>query len=214
MSNQHEPSSDALGPRPGLVPHSLADDLQGLLTGCLFMALGLILMREAHLLSGGVTGLAFLVHYISGWRLGAAVFALNLPFYVFAWRALGRRFTLKTFAAVALLSVYTELLPRWLAFGPVDPVFAAIMGGLLAGVGILMLMRHNASLGGLGVLAIYLQQRRGWRAGVVQMVCDVLILASAFLVLPPAGVALSVLGALALNFVIAVNHRPERYHGM
>lgn len=207
-------SPHTLAPRPGVVRHSLADDVQGLLTGCLFVALALVLMRQAHLLSGGVTGLAFLVHYASGWRLGWAVFALNLPFYVFAWRALGWRFTLKTFAAVALLSVYTELLPRWLAFGAVEPVFAALMGGLLAGVGILILMRHNASLGGLGVLAIYLQQRRGWRAGVVQMLCDVLILSSAFVLLPPLGVLLSVLGAVALNFVIAVNHRPDRYHGM
>lgn len=214
MSANPEPSSGTLGPRPGTVRHTLFDDVQGLLTGCLFMALALTLMRQAHLLSGGVTGLAFLLHYASGLRLGGAVFALNLPFYVFAWRALGWRFTLKTFAAVALLSVYTELLPRWLTFGTVDPVFAALMGGLLAGVGILILMRHNASLGGLGVLAIYLQQRRGWRAGVVQMLCDVLILCSAFVLLPPAGVALSVLGAVALNFVIAVNHRPDRYHGM
>lgn len=203
-----------LTPRPGLVRHSLLDDVQGLLTGCLFMALALILMRQAHLLSGGVTGLAFLLHYASGWPLGAVVFVLNLPFYALAWRALGWRFTLKTFASVALLSLYIELLPLWLDFGQVQPVFAAVMGGLLAGVGILMLMRHNASLGGLGVLAIYLQQRRGWRAGVVQMLCDVLILCSAFVLLPPVGVALSVLGAVALNFVVAVNHRPERYHGM
>jgi hypothetical protein len=51
-------------------------------------------------------------------------------------------------------------------------VFSAVMSGLLAGTGILILMRHQASLGGLGALAFYLQQRRGWRAGTVQMLCD------------------------------------------
>ena len=180
----------------------------------LFVALALVFMRASRLLPGGVTGLAFIVHYASGWSLGAALFVLNLPFYLFAWRALGRRFTLKTFAAVAVLSVYTELLPPLVSLAHVDPVFSAVMSGLLAGTGILILMRHQASLGGLGALAFYLQQRHGWRAGTVQMLCDAAILASALWLLPPSQVALSVLAAAALNFVIAINHRPDRYHGI
>ena len=36
----------------------------------------------------------------------------------------------------------------------------------------------------------------------------------AYRLLPPSQVALSVLAAAALNFVIAINHRPDRYHGI
>ena len=194
--------------------HSVLEDVQAILTGCLFVALALVFMRASRLLPGGVTGLAFIVHDASGWSLGAALFVLNLPFYLFAWRALGWRFTLKTFVAVAVLALYTELLPRLVGLARLDPVFSAVMSGLLAGTGILILMRHQASLGGLGALAFYLQQRRGWRAGTVQMLCDAAILASALWLLPPSQVALSVLAAAALNFVIAINHRPDRYHGI
>ncbi len=202
--------------RPSVPPraHSALEDVQAILTGCLFVALALVFMRDSRLLPGGVTGLAFIVHYASGWALGAALFVLNLPFYLFAWRALGWRFTLKTFVAVAVLALYTELLPRLVGLARLDPVFSAVMSGLLAGTGILILMRHQASLGGLGALAVYLQQRRGWRAGTVQMLCDALILGSALWLLPPGRVALSVLSAAALNFVIAINHRPDRYHGI
>ena len=42
-----------------------------------------------------------------------------------------------------------------------QPAFAAILAGLMSGVGILMLVRHKSSLGGFGVLAIYLQERHG-----------------------------------------------------
>ncbi len=202
--------------RPSVPPraHSALEDVQAILTGCLFVALALVFMRDSRLLPGGVTGLAFIVHYASGWALGAALFVLNLPFYLFAWRALGWRFTLKTFVAVAVLALYTELLPRLVGLARLDPVFSAVMSGLLAGTGILILMRHQASLGGLGALAFYLQQRRGWRAGTVQMLCDALILGSALWLLPPGRVALSGLSAAALNFVIAINHRPDRYHGI
>ena len=93
------------------------------------------------------------------------------------------------------------------------PLFGAVMAGLMSGIGILILIRHGASLGGIGVLAIYLQKRKGWRAGSVQMGFDCLILSLGLLVVSPEQVALSIIGAAALNLVIAVNHRPDRYHG-
>ena len=87
------------------------------------------------------------------------------------------------------------------------------MGGFLAGISILMLIRHKSSLGGLGILVIHLQNTRGWRAGKLQMAADVLILAAGIFVRDPLSVALSILGAIALNLVIAVNHKSGRYMG-
>ncbi len=196
------------------VPHTLFEDAQGLLTGALFVALAVLLFREAGLLTGGTTGLAFLLHYLHGWPLGAVLFVLNLPFYMFGWWTLGRIFTFKTFAAVALLSLYVEWLPRWIGFEHLSAPFAAVLAGLLAGAGILMLIRHQASLGGVGILALWLQKRHGWRAGHVQMLADAAILLGGFWVLSPWMLALSLLGALSLNAVIAINHRKGRYFGV
>ena len=178
------------------------------------MALAVCLFREVGLFTGGTTGLAFLVHYLGGYPLGAVLFVINLPFYVFGWLKLGRVFTLKTFTAVALLSIYVEVLPQWLGFSHLNPVFAAVMAGLLAGTGILILIRHGASLGGVTITAVYLQKSRGWRAGNVQMAVDFLILLAAFVVAEPSKALLSLLGAAALNLVIGVNHRTDRYYGV
>jgi uncharacterized membrane-anchored protein YitT (DUF2179 family) len=191
--------------------HTPFDDAQALFTGALFVALGIVLSRAAGLLAGGTAGVAFLMHYATGWPFGPLFFAINLPFYALAWRAFGRAFTLKTFASVALVSLAVEAIPRLLAIERIDPWFAAVMGGCAIGAGLLMLFRHRASLGGLNVLALMLQERRGWRAGRVQMALDVVIVAAAFAIVEPWRVALSVLGAIALNLVVAVNHRPGRY---
>ena len=86
-----------------------------------------------------------------------------------------------------------------------------MLGGLLVGAGLLMLFRHRASLGGVNVVALYLQERLGWRAGRVQLVVDLLILLAAFGVTDLWRVALSVLGAVVLNMTLAINHRPGRY---
>jgi len=194
-------------------PHSALEDIQGLLTGCLFVALGVCMFREAALFTGGTTGVAFLLHYFAQMPLGAVLFVINLPFYVFGWQRLGHAFTFKTFAAVGLLSIYVELLPQWIGFSHLDPVFAALMAGLLIGTGILILIRHGASLGGVTIMSVYLQKTRGWRAGHVQMAIDACILLTAFALTDVHKALLSLLGAFALNLVIAVNHRADRYYG-
>ena len=196
------------------IRHTFLEDAQAILVAPLFVAFAVLLFRQAGLLTGGTVGVAFLIHYASGWPMGAVVFAINLPFYIFAVRSMGWTFTIKTFICVSLLAVYTEVLPMLITLQSINPVFAAVMGGFLAGVGLLILIRHKASLGGLGVLAIYLQNSKGWRAGKVQMAADFVIVGAALLIRDPLSVGLSILGALALNLVIAVNHKARRYMGM
>jgi uncharacterized membrane-anchored protein YitT (DUF2179 family) len=194
--------------------HSPTEDAQALVVGTLFVALGIVLYAKAGLLTGGTAGLALLVHYMSGVSFGLLFFLINLPFVWLAVRALGWTFTLKSLAAVGLLSLLTELLPRWIDVARLDPLFAAVMGGLLMGMGLLVLFRHHASLGGINVLVLYLQQRRGWRAGKVQMVVDILIVLASVAVVPLPLIALSIVGSVALNLVVATNHRPGRYLGV
>ncbi len=193
--------------------HHLFEDIQALLCGTLVFAFAIMLFRQAGMLTGGTAGLAFLAHYATGLSFGVLYFVLNIPFYVFGLRAIGKAFTLKTFCAVTLLSVFTETLPYVVRFEFLNPVFAAVLGGLLAGVGLLMLIRHQASLGGIGILAIYLQKTRGWRAGTLQMIADGSIVLAALLIADAERIALSVLGAVLLNIVLTINHRPGRYFG-
>lgn len=194
-----------------LLRHRPYEDVQALLTGTLFVALGIALFGHTGLLTGGTAGLAFLVHYATGWDFGLIFFVINLPFYALAWQRMGKAFTIKTFAAVGLLSLVVHLLPKVIGFQMLNPVFAVIMGGLLMGTGMLILFRHHASLGGLNVLVLYLQEKFGWRAGKVQMLFDCAIVLGAFAVVDWQHVVLSVAGAVVLNLSLAVNHRPGRY---
>lgn len=195
--------------------HSVFDDAQALITGTLFISLGVVLFKHEGLLTGGTAGLAFLLHYGTGISFGQLFFVINLPFYWLAWRRMGRRFTVKTFVAVALLSAMTEWQPMAVALASVQPLYAAVMGGLLMGAGFLMLFRHKASLGGVGIVALWLQQEKGWRAGKVQMAADcAIVLAAIFVVADWQRIAYSLIGAVALNLTLAVNHKPGRYVAM
>ena len=191
--------------------HSIIEDVQAIASATLIIALGVMVFKTAGLVTGGTTGLALLLHYMTGWRFGLLLFVVNLPFYWLAWQKIGVDFTLKTFISVGLLSVWSELLPNWLVFAKINPWFAAVLAGLLVGIGLLMLFRHQASLGGVGILAVYLQKSRGWRAGYVQLCVDAVIVLCAFLVATPTQVGISIIGAVVLNILLAINHKPGRY---
>ena len=201
--------------RPPMAGHGVADDIQGLLLATLTASLGLAILAHDNLLVGGMAGLSLLLHYAFDWPFSVVFVLGNLPFYWLSVRRMGWEFTLKTFAAVAACGALTDLVPRWIdiTFSGDSALMSAVIGGCLTGLGILFFVRHRASLGGIGILAIYLQQSRGWNAGLFQLGYDLVLMAVALLVLPASNVAYSVIAALLIGMVLGFNHRPGRYQG-
>ncbi|WP_040486193.1 YitT family protein [Lutibaculum baratangense] len=194
--------------------HTPLEDVQGIATGIAVAALGVAMLGHLGFLTGGTAGLAFIVTYATGWNFGLVFFFVNLPFFALAIGRMGRAFTIKTILAIAAMSVLTGLQPHVLQFGPVDPLYGAVLAGMLLGLGLLALFRHRASLGGVGILALFVQDRFGWRAGLMQLAFDLTILALSFAVVAPRAVIYSVASAIVLNLLLAVNHRRDRYVAM
>ncbi|MBP1871197.1 uncharacterized membrane-anchored protein YitT (DUF2179 family) [Ensifer adhaerens] len=194
--------------------HRLYEDALAILTGTLIMSLGVIIYSKAMLLTGSTSGLALLLQYATGAQFWLVFSLINLPFYVLAIKRLGWMFALRTFLAVTLVALFSKLTAGWVEFARLDPIYATIVGGGLMGTGLLILFRHRTGLGGINILAIYLQEKFGIRAGYFQLAVDLAILAAAFFVLPPANLVLSVVGAAVVNMTLAINHKPGRYAGV
>ncbi|WP_108125638.1 YitT family protein [Saccharospirillum mangrovi] len=191
--------------------HSVPEDALALVAGALFVSLGLLLFKHQGFLTGGTAGLALVLTKVLPFSFGQVFFVINLPFYWLAYSRMGGRFTLNTFVSVAAVSLLADNLSLVIELGRVNAIFAAIMGGFLIGTGMLVFFRHRSSLGGVGILALYVQERFGLSAGRLQMGVDVAIVCVGFFLVPLPVLALSILGALALNVVIALNHKPGRY---
>ncbi len=198
---------------PSGLRHSLVEDVFGLVTGTFVASLGIFLLKSAHAVTGGTAGLSLLLSYATGISFGVLYFLTNLPFLALAVRSKGWDFTLRTLVSIAMVSGFAYLHPLMFPGLQLNPVYATLVGNLLAGVGMLMVFRHRSSLGGLNTLALIVQEKVGWRAGYVQMAMDVTIILVALTVVPPANVLLSAAGAVVLNIVLALNHRPGRYLG-
>ncbi len=191
--------------------HTVFEDAQGLIFGTLMCALGLQFLGHAGLITGQTAGLALVLSYATGWGFGPVFFVINLPFYWLGYRRIGLAFTVKSLIAVTLLSVMAQLMPRYLSFAALNPLLAGVLFGFVTGAGLLALFRHGASLGGIGIVALMVQDRTGFRAGWLQMGFDAVLFALAFLWIPAERVLWSLPGVVILNFVLAINHRRDRY---
>ena len=198
---------------PSARPHSLAEDGYAIAIGCAFIAMGIMLLKQASLVTGGMAGIALLLSYFIPWSPAALFILINIPFFLFAGKAMGAAFGLKTlFANVAIMALGLTM-PWAMQIAKISPLFAALFGGSIIGFGILAIARHGAGVGGVGVVALTLQRSRGWNAGRTQMLCDIVILLLSLPVLSLDRFGLSILSAAAMNAVLVVNHRPGRYIG-
>ncbi len=191
--------------------HTALDDAQGLAYGTVMAAFGIVILTHLGLVTGQTAGLAVLISYATGWGFGPVFFAVNLPFYWFGYRRMGAAFVVKTFIAVAGLSVLAAVLPQYVRFDSLNPLVGAVLFGFLSGSALLALFRHGASLGGVGIMALYLQDKTGFRAGWTQIGFDLVVFSLALFLRDAKVVAISALGALVINLVIAMNHRRDRY---
>ncbi|WP_376873788.1 YitT family protein [Albirhodobacter sp. R86504] len=193
------------------VAHTPLEDAQGLAIGCFLTSVGLVFLTQLGFLTGQTAGIALLIAYPMGWPFGLVFSLINVPFYFFAYKRLGLEFTVKSVFCVTAVSLLSDQLPRFIVFERLDPIIGTLVFGVTVGLGLLACFRHKGSLGGMGVLALLVQDSTGFKAGYTQIIVDVVIFTIAMFIFPASVVAYSFLGALVLNGVIAFNHRRDRY---
>lgn len=114
--------------------------------------------------SDGFLGLSILVHYL--WPLlpvGALYLIFNLPLYLLGWRLVGRRFFYYSVAGALILSLAAQYVRVVI---PVeDKILAALLAGIMSGLGGGLILRSQGSSGGTDILSVILLTRYSVRVG-------------------------------------------------
>lgn len=198
---------------PLATAHTLKDDIYGLALGVMFIAVGLNLLKFSGVVTGGIAGIALLISYYVPLPIGLLFTLVNIPFLVFCYFSMGRAFTLKTLIVSITLGLATQAVPMLITISYLHPLFAALVGGTFIGMGILSLARHNASVGGTGVVTLWMYRRFGINAGKSQMAFDALVFILSLIKMPLMLLLWSALSALAMNAMLMNWHKPGRYQG-
>jgi len=150
--------------------------------------------------SGGITGVAILLHYGFGTPVGLVNLLLNVPLMLIGWKwAGGMRFLLRTMVAVIVMSAVIDLTAPLLTTPTHDRLLVIFYGGLLDGMGIGLVFRARGTTGGTDVLAQIAHRFLGLGIGQTMLGLNILVFAAAVMQFG----AEPVMVALALAFVSA-----------
>jgi uncharacterized membrane-anchored protein YitT (DUF2179 family) len=134
-------------------------------------------------LSGGITGLALLLHYVvPALPVVAVYFVLNIPLYVIGWIFVSRRFFFYSLAGLVIFSVLVSLPYPIIPIS--DPILSALAAGIISGVGSGIILKSLGSAGGLDILSVMLFQRYSIRLGTTVLVFNAVLMLIAALRFP------------------------------
>ena len=150
-----------------------------MLVGASLVSVGLeIFLVPNNIIAGGIVGISIIASHLSGWNLGLFLFVLNLPFLFLGYKQIGKTFALSTLFSVAVMSIGTNLLHPVQPL-TIDPLLAAVFGGINLGTGVGLVIRSGGSLDGTEIVAIVFTKKLPMSVGEIVMFFNLFILASA-----------------------------------
>lgn len=148
-----------------------------------------IFLIPNHLVGGGVTGVATLIYYATGFPISISYFGINFILLIIALRTVGWDFGIKTIYGVLLASLLLQIVPL---FVPQDLIqalalengklVAALIGGACAGAGLGMVLAQGGSSGGTDIVAQVINHYRNISPGRILLWCDLVIIGSSFFI--------------------------------
>ncbi len=130
------------------------------------------------MISGGVSGIALMANYVTGINPGMIIFILNVPIFLLGYKYVDREFILLSLIGMASLSFFIDLLSflRYKMFIE-DIMLSSIYGGVLNGVGMGIVFRNRASLGGIDIIAVIMKKYFSINIGSTSLIINFAIVA-------------------------------------
>ena len=112
---------------------------------------------------GGITGVGQIINAILPWApIGTVVIILNIPLFILGWRLYWGHLLLSSLYAMAVSSVFIDLVNSFWTFEPMDSLLACIFGGILMGASLGLVFQQGATTGGTDLIARLLKLKISW----------------------------------------------------
>lgn len=130
------------------------------IAGCAVYAAAVTALLAANEISpGGLTGIATVVQRLTGISSGITLMLLNIPILLLGFWRFGGRFIIRTSVVTVILSVFMSLAEEYVPPVKIDPVLAALFGGIAGGAGLGLVLLRGATTGGVDIVAKLLHRR-------------------------------------------------------
>ena len=191
--------------------HSLFEDIITIICSIIIFSTGIAILQSAGIITGGITGIAMGISYVSKIDFGTVYIIISIPLFIVSFFKTGFRFTIATILTIVISSIIVDNLGKFLEFHVHSQLIAAIFGGIIVGMGLLGLARHRASVGGLYIIGVYLQDKNIMHMGKFVIICDILIMLIGIYYLGLHAILYSSITTIIYNIFLLINHKPGRY---
>lgn len=176
-------------------------EISGVTFGVILIALGLdLFLIPNRIAAGGVSGIATILHYLIRAPVGVAMLVLNVPLFALGVYRMGLRFGFRSLYGTIALSLLVDLLAPFLPVPTNDFLLASLFGGVLTGLGLGLVFRHNGTTGGTDLAAVVLRTYTGVNIGQLLFLVDASVVIAAWITFNSAELAMY---ALITIFVTA-----------
>ena len=135
----------------------------------------------SEIVGGGVSGIATIIYFATGFKVGYSVFIINSLLLIVAMKVLGFGFGIKTIFATFVLSFFLWLLQSILTEPLVsDKFMCAIIGGIMAGASAGIILSQGGSTGGTDIIAMMINKYRNYSPGQLLLALDLIIISSSY----------------------------------
>ena len=166
-----------------LFKNSITDYIIIALGASLYAASVAVFTSKNNIAPGGLTGVSTILNYLFGLPIGAMIFLMNIPLFLWAFFKNGRGFVVKTMTGTALVSVFIDIFQAVLPFYGGNIMLAAIFGGALSGLGLGLIFARGGSTGGTDIIAVSLNKRFPHiSTGRLMLLSDAVVLTAAAIV--------------------------------
>lgn len=163
------------------VKHSLKE-LFLILLGSFLLALGVALfILPNDILTGGLAGISLILAAFIPLEESTLILLLSIILLFAGGLFLGKHFFMTTFIGSLVYPLFTIILKRWVDAPKIDPLLAAIYGGLICGIGVGLVLKQGSSTGGMDVPPLILNKLIGYDIAKSVMITDALTVFFGFL---------------------------------
>ena len=127
---------------------------------------------------GGITGVGQIVNHLLPWApIGVVVILLNVPLFLLGWKFIGGRLLVTSLFAMAVSSIFIDVIAALYTFQPMEPLLGCIFGGVLMGGSLGIVFLQGATTGGTDLIARLLKLRLAWLPmGKLLLIIDLLVI--------------------------------------
>lgn len=132
-----------------------------------------------HFLSGGLTGIAIILHYLFNLPIGVQNMIFNIPILFIAYKYFGKQYFINTILGTFLYSFFIDSTSFLVAHAPLahNPLLSALCAGVVSGTGFGFILRANANTGGADVIANLIRKLYSYNIGSMIFLINFIIVA-------------------------------------